>query len=54
MNDKQVHELAIRLSDMIVQMVKENSASASRFTLVALKGRMTKWGCPLTMMPFSR
>ncbi len=44
MNDKQVHELAIRLSDMIVQMVKEKPASASRFTLVALKRRMTKMG----------
>lgn len=44
MSDSQVQELAVRLSDMIVQMAKEKPASASRLTLPALKKRMTQLG----------
>lgn len=44
MNDSQVQELAIRLSDMIVQMAKEKPASASRLNMPVLKKRMTQLG----------
>ncbi|MCL4868002.1 MAG: hypothetical protein KJ063_03455 [Anaerolineae bacterium] len=44
MNEKQIHELAIRLSNMIVTMVKDKPEVALHINLPTLKKQMSKMG----------
>lgn len=44
MNEKQIHELAIRLGDMIVALVREKPEIANRLNIPTLKKQMAKMG----------